>query len=422
MKSIHIYTKNCTERHRYIFRIFFDDYFNIHGQQDTYTQSRGYKISYSNEPIPGSNLHIVPDGLLQSRIMLPETEYPSTASWNPEELPAGTDIFGLAFFILTRMEEYDSPYTDTHGRFLPEKSILAGRMHIPWIDVWRELLWTKVLEDVPGALFNKPEFRILPTFDIDHAYAYKGKGFLRNAGGLCLDLLRGRMKSLRLRLRFFSSGKDPYDTYAYISRQLRIHKQRAVFFILCGERNPPYDTPVPLHSRAYRTLLQEIRSIGETGLHPSYASQEDAGILKAEYKRLQEMLPSAVSSSRQHFLRIYWPATYRRLIETGVTRDYTMGYASVTGFRAGTCRPYPWFDLEANLESRLYIYPFSCMDGTLNEYLKLSPEQAIRTALELRDITRRYNGCFVMLWHNHSLNEEGHWKGWRSVFEAMISK
>jgi len=421
VKSIHIYTKNSSARQEYIFRIFFDDQYTLHTDPDTYIQAPGYHIAYANEAPPGTQLHIIPEGLLCGSELRNTFLSPLPALWSETELPARTDIFALAFFIITRLEEYHSPHTDQHGRFLPQYSILAAHnMHIPWIDVWRSLLWDRILYQVPATVFNKPEFRVLPSFDIDHAYAFRGKGFLKNTGGLLRDLFLGKASAFASRLRYLSKGDDPYDTYSYIHTQLHIHKLRAVFFLLCGWRNPPYDTPVNLSSAAYQQLLPELRAMGEIGLHPSYASHNSIQALQQEYHLLQSNIPAAVSATRQHFLRIQWPDTYRRLLETGIRSDYTMGYASQTGFRAGTCRPFSWFDPEKNQETPLRVYPFSCMDGTLNEYLGLSPEEAIQRVHELRNITRRYNGVFVSLWHNHSLSNRGHWKGWRPVFEDML--
>lgn len=421
MRTIHIYTKKFTPRQLYIFRILFDDHFSIHDNYNEYTQSYGYKIAYTDESFPDTHLHIVPDGLLHGTAILPGADHLPGAPWTGDRLPERTDIFSLAFFMLSRMEEYNSPHTDVHGRFQPQKSILAPHgIALPWVDVWRKLLWDEILYRVPDAIFNKPEFRILPTFDIDHAYAYRGKGWLQNTGGWLRDILTGRSRAAAERLRYFRTHEDPYDTYVYISQQLRSHNLKAVFFLLCGERNPPYDTPVPLQSEAYRNLLNELRAAGTVGLHPSYASHDDLRILQSEYKKLQDAVPSVISQTRQHFLRIAWPGTFRRMLQLGIKADFTMGYAHTTGFRAGTCRPFPWFDLESNRETGLMLYPFSCMDGTLNEHLGLSPAQAIEEVRRLRAVTRTYGGVFVPHWHNHSLSEKGHWQGWRAVFEETL--
>ena len=97
-----------------------------------------------------------------------------------------------------------------------------------------------------------------------------------------------------------------------------------------------------------------------------------------------------------------------------------MGYASTVGYRAGTCRSFNWFDIEKNEKTGLKIYPISCMDGTLNEYTKLTPSEAIKIIKELKGYCKDYQGTFISLWHNHSISNSFHWQGWQEVFEESL--
>ena len=98
-----------------------------------------------------------------------------------------------------------------------------------------------------------------------------------------------------------------------------------------------------------------------------------------------------------------------------------MGFASQVGFRAGICTPFLWFDLEENKSTDLKIIPFQVMDGTLNQYLKLKPKEALNLIESIKKEVKSVNGLFVTLWHNESLSEIREWKGWRTVYEQMIS-
>ncbi len=124
--------------------------------------------------------------------------------------------------------------------------------------------------------------------------------------------------------------------------------------------------------------------------------------------------------SRQHFLKLRFPDTYRNLIAAGITDDYTMGYADETGFRAGICSPYKWYDLEKEVMTNLTIHPFAVMDGTLNSYLKLTPAQALEKVKSLAQEVKNVNGELITIWHNETLSDWKDWKGWKDFYEQVI--
>ena len=80
-------------------------------------------------------------------------------------------------------------------------------------------------------------------------------------------------------------------------------------------------------------------------MHPSYFSLKDAAILKKEKLRLENIINTPVTFSRQHYLRLSIPETYQNLIDLDIEEDYTMGYAKTVGFRASTCTPFYFYDL-----------------------------------------------------------------------------
>jgi hypothetical protein len=96
-----------------------------------------------------------------------------------------------------------------------------------------------------------------------------------------------------------------------------------------------------------------------------------------------------------------------------------MGYSSQTGFRAGICTPFNFFDLEKDREINLKIYPFQVMDVTLREYLDLGVEEAKKEIEQLITEVNKVGGTFVGIWHNETLSNMGRWEGYREVFEYM---
>ena len=136
---------------------------------------------------------------------------------------------------------------------------------------------------------------------------------------------------------------------------------------------------------------------------------------------IEKILGKTVNESRQHFLILKFPYTYQTLINQEITEDYTMGYSDLVGFRAGTARPYRWFDLIKNEITNLTIHPFAFMDTTINQSLKLSPSQAILKIEALFKEVKEFGGEFSYIWHNESIGDYGSWKGWSEVFDYSLA-
>ena len=103
-----------------------------------------------------------------------------------------------------------------------------------------------------------------------------------------------------------------------------------------------------------------------------------------------------------------------------ITDDYSMGYAALPGFRAGICSTYNFYDLDREEETKLRIHPFAVMDGTLKDYMELSPDEAIDHIKVLIDEVKKVHGTFISLWHNETLSDKKRWNGWLRVYESLL--
>ncbi len=65
------------------------------------------------------------------------------------------------------------------------------------------------------------------------------------------------------------------------------------------------------------------------------------------------------------------PHNYRNLIQSGIRSDYSMGFPTHPGFRAGTSHNFYFFDLEKNKKTDLLVYPLSVMDVSLNKIFRV---------------------------------------------------
>ena len=181
------------------------------------------------------------------------------------------------------------------------------------------------------------------------------------------------------------------------------------------------DKNIHISSKKLQSLIKSISDHSKIGIHPSFASNENFDKLEKEVGRLSKVINREIWRSRQHFLKLRLPDTYRNLIELDITDDFTMGYASHYGFRAGLCSQFYFYDLDLEVETLLKIHPFAIMEGTLKYYMKIGPQNAMPHYKRLIDEVRMVDGEFISLWHNDSLNDSKLWKGWKAIFEEMIA-
>jgi hypothetical protein len=110
-----------------------------------------------------------------------------------------------------------------------------------------------------------------------------------------------------------------------------------------------------------------------------------------------------------------FPHSYRNLAKHGITDDYSMGYSSLNGFRAGTCTPFLFYDLGREETTSLRIHPFIFMDTAMIDHLKLSPAQAFEEIKSLVDRVKDFGGEATGIWHNYALGEQDQYKGWQKL-------
>ena len=322
------------------------------------------------------------------------------------------DMLASMFFVLSRYEEYWETDRDRHDRFQGTESLqsLFGWLHIPIADHWAEAL----IERLCLAEQPQREFLIAPTFDIDATFAYREKGLFRNGLGLLKDLFFGKIARVKERIAVIRGQRpDPFDTFERIAEIASQHPETRCFWLMSDYG--PYHKNLPDSNPVQAEIIRKIAKICPVGIHPGYGTYTNPSNLNREKLRLEAVLETRVSTSRQHFLQLKLPHTYEQLCRENILVDYSMGYADQPGFRMGTARRTPWYNLRTNEVSELQLQPFCYMDGTLNEYLRLTPEQAIEEVRALREEIQRYGGTFCFIWHNETLGFQYHWQGWEKV-------
>lgn len=429
-----LYAHRLTPRLRYIASLVLTQLLGLHirftEDKQEFLRAKTKKINYSRTPLQ-SGLY------LESANLLFETdifEQSLKSKKDGDEIPLlflssarshlPFDPFAASFYLVSRYEEYIPFISDKHNRFPARESIQykLDALHLPLVNVYAEKLGECLKEHYPSIQLHKPRYRFLNTIDIDNASAYLGKGVFRVAASYLRDLVTFNYREAWERsLCLLGFKSDPFETFDYVQQLQEQYGFQSLYFALFG-RLGQYDRSLSRYSVRLQRYIKGIADFAEVGIHPSYRSNLNPAILAEELRNLELVLRKDVDKSRQHFLKLHFPTTYRNLLELEITDDYSMGFAEVTGFRAGICTPFTFYDLELEQETRLRIHPFPFMEGTYMYYLKYQPEEAWEDIQHYLKIYRRYGGFFTPVWHNRVFSEkEPEWKGWRQVFEQMIA-
>lgn len=420
-----IYVEYITERLLYTLSFVFSERkvaYQLTNDGIAFIAATGPKLNYSSKDFDGA-VQLVPAALLFDDEMLKEA--PTKGVFNGTDclcFNGQPDLLASIFYMLSRMEEYQSIQTDALERFQASASVAFAHnwLQIPICDVWSEALIRYLEQALNQELqAQKPRFHFQATFDIDNTFAYAHKNTIRTFFANCKDVIYRRSERVMDRKMVRKGAKpDPYDTFDQIAELAQHFPDTKVFWLLGNYTK--LDKNLSHLNLPQQDKIRQIAAHAEIGIHGSSLTQHSYQQLEIEIQRLEQIIGYRPHSNRQHFLLMSLPNTYLQLLKAGITHDYTMGYAEETGFRAGTARTFKWFDLRKNEVTHLNIHPFVYMDGTLLEYLKLTPEAAKLRIEDLYGQVKKYGGTFSFLWHNETISGYQHWAAYQEVFKATF--
>ena len=411
----------------YIFRDCFGCDFSVTDQETIFSPYQGPKINYSGKygldgfRIPASGLLL--ENCIRKMEPMPETsgEVPQLFS-NDKEADLPFDIFSAVFYMISRYEEYLPHEPDHHNRFDAGSSLAMkfDFLELPVVDLWVLDLRERLTGKYPELDLSPGTFKFLPTSDIDLPFAILHRGIFRKMGANIRSSLKRNGESNMRRAVLSGEVKDPYDTFDEMERIHSIRGLKPIIFFLTSGYGK-YDKSISPQNETFRELVGQTMKFGNPAIHPSYRSAGKPAILQKEIRTLSNITGVDIQVSRQHYLKFNLPESYRHYLEAGIRKEYSMGFASHSGFRAGTSKPFHFYDLEKEMETPLKVTPFQVMDRTLKDYMKLSPISAVEKIRKLVDAVRSVNGTFVSIWHNDAFSDMGEWEGWKVVYLEMLN-
>ena len=428
-----LYSENITPRLQYIIDFFssqlFVDPIRITSNISEFKTSAIPKINYSKSETGEEEFFIQSTPLLFEKgikaieIDCFEVNFHKAFFQTSGDLPF--DIFAASFYLLSRYEEYLPHQKDEYGRYAYTNSLAYKESFLrqPLVNIWMDEFKKAFKRKFPGVVFRIRQFKCIISYDIDIAYSFLHKGFARNLGGLLKSAMSGDWSSVTNRINVLQGKKkDPYDCYEWLDALHLYCRLKPYYFFLVAGKNGKYDKNISTDQKAFSDLVEYYAGKYKTGIHPSWQSGDDTKLLKEEVQWLEAVAGSKIIRSRQHYIRFTLPGTFRNLLDTGIEKDFSMGYGSINGFRASVCSSFFWYDLEKEEKTNLLLYPFCYMDANSVFEQKDSPQQAYSELIEFYEITKKLNGLFVSIWHNSILGTDKLHAGWPEMFELFMKE
>ncbi|WP_262733185.1 polysaccharide deacetylase family protein [Gaetbulibacter sp. NE] len=383
------------------------------------------KISYAKQPLSNeifirSHELLFEQGLNDVEIHVHDWDTTKAFFSTSEKSSLPYDIFAATFYLLSRYEEYLPHVKDEYGRFLAKESLAFknGFLHQPVIDIWAYKFKSVLQAQFPDFEFPKKSYSIQPVIDVPMAYYFRQKGLLRTIGGTLGDLFRFKFRQFYQRyLVLFGFQRDPYDTFKWIITKQKQTKFKFVVFFLIGDYST-YDKNINVNRKQFVSLIKSVSDYCKVGLKASYFALEDIEVLKKEKKKMESIVNYGLEVSRHSFSKLNLPESYRNLIELEVKQDFTMGYINELGFRAGTCTPFQFYDLDYEVQTPLQINAFHCIDyALLKRQSFLDKKQELERLIQQ---VKQVNGTFTPVFHNYTFGDDVRWKGFRDLFGVIL--
>lgn len=360
-----VYVPLLSPRIKYIFNFIFTDILKTQaGFSSNLAEFRASalpKISYAEVPVADEPFFKQADFLLSHTISVPNFR---TTTFGDMLVPFAVDnstlpfdVFAASFYFLSRYEEYLPFEPDAEGNYPAEQS-LQSKLKLLEFPVIDG--WALMLKNILLKHYPKLHFG-------RKEFAYiPVLGLWPPEKSLGLKLL-AQMRKLVLKLPFSGSGSEqPPAKPGSLQQFLRENHRRYSLQPVC-----------------FFKPAEELTSSGDR--------------------------------------EISLPKSYLQLLKHGLSKDYRMGYSRKAGFRAGTCTPFYWYDLQLEKMTHLLVHPVAVNDLILKQQRTFNPEAVLQEWGRLMEHVKLLSGHFYIVWHRETLPESGKAKAGRRLYAQLLS-
>lgn len=386
----------------------------------------GPKLSYGKQPM-GNELFVQSHGLLAQQgiedLNIVVKPWDDTFCFFSVDGKSGVpfDLFSAAFYLLSRYEEYLPHVKDEYGRYPASESLgfKEGFLRLPVIDQWAYMFKKVLIEYFPEMKFPAKKLRIHNIIEAAVPFAYGQRGPFRSTVGYIRDLLKFRIRKLILRTQVITRlRKDPNDIFGYIIDTLKSSRTPLSVFFLLGEPLFFKDS-FNVHREKFKLLIKLVGDYHDVGLIFSTEALSRPELQKTEKRKLEEITHRPLLHAMNDRFLVNLPDIYRNHLELEVARDFTMVYENEVGFRAGTCTPFLFYDLDYEIKTPLTIHPIAMTSAAMEGWKK----QKIYDLVERQKrLVKQVNGTFSVVFSNTNFSKTIRNRVWHTLFNERLQE
>ena len=337
----------------------------------------------------------------------------------PERGQLPFDIFAGGFYLLSRYEEYLPHVKDELGRY-PFTESLAFKHHFlesPLVDQWAIKFAQSLQLTFPELVFPRRQFKVHSVVEAKRPYEFLHRGLIRSVIGILGDFYKLRIGRIILRFQvLIGQRKDPYDTFNWILNNAKGSLSKVTVFFMLGE-GYSFREDFNAKQERFRELIKTTADYVEVGLVLSYHWMMNQDQIKEEKHQIEDLTHRILSATFNDRQMVQLPHVYRSLVELEVASDYTMYYYNKLGFRAGTCTPFLFYDLDFEVKTPLVLQPLVGKSLALNLGKATDVEGPF---MGLFDTVKSVQGTFMFMFSNRDFEPIKDNKIWRYLFSDKL--
>ncbi|MFT0716235.1 polysaccharide deacetylase family protein [Flagellimonas lutimaris] len=425
-----IFTHKVTNRLTYTAKQIFEKILGVEigftTKVEDFIKHSGPKMTYSKQPLQNeffirSNDLLFEQGINDLEVKISDWDGIPCFFSSGDKSTIPFDVFSASFFLLSRYEEYLPHVKDSVGRFPVKESIAYQNnfLELPVVDLWAYKLLEVLKLRFPDLESREKNYRFTSIINVTTSHAYAMRGIARTIGGFLLDL--GNFKFRNVWERFsviLRLKKDPYDNFFEL---VDIHKKfpiKTMFFFQFAKHSA-HDKNVSTNNNRFRNLIKSVADYSVVSLSTSFVSTLDKNVLREEKKQLGNLINRPINYARLRYNKVNVPATYRNLVETEFTDDFSMGYTHEIGFRAGTCTPFYFYDINTEVRQPIKIHPFAMHDYALVNYK--TKDEVFEKMDRVYRLVKQVKGDFILVFSNELLGRKQQ-LDWMELYQFMLKR